>query len=174
MIFVRTGPWAGNDSVIASDWNRTTASVIIGWNTPDAPFQGSVRSSTCKPSSFKPSVYAFSHSLRDWRSLSMSPAKSPAIDSMALSSISSARLTSKSFSASTLASSMANPGPSMVTASGSTISISIPSSSCASASMPCGCWKSALSMFVAMLILNSRRLRAHGKTCRLSHPSPTR
>ena len=54
IICVLTGPEDGNVSIMASDWNLTTASDNIGWNTPQAPAQGSVVSSYFKPSSFKP------------------------------------------------------------------------------------------------------------------------
>ena len=140
-ILVRTGPAAGNDSVIVSDWNRTTASVIMGWNTPDAPFQGSVRSSIWRPSSLSPSVYAFSQSLREARSFSIAAAKSLAIESIALEDMSSAKLAEKSSAASSSAwrSSSSNPGPLIFTSSGSTISISISGSPRAKSSMPCGC-----------------------------------
>ena len=140
-ILVRTGPCAGKVSVIVSDWKRTTASVIIGWNTPDAPFHGSVRSSYWRPNSFKPSVYAFSQSLREFLSFSMSPAKSPARVSKADWSISSAKLSlNVSSSSSPGRMDIAKPGPSMLTSSGSMISISTASSCSPNSSMPWGCW----------------------------------
>jgi len=163
MIFVRTGPAAGNISVMVSDWNLTTASVIMGWNTPDAPDQGSVRSSYWSPSSFKPSVYAFSQSLRELLSLSMSPDRSPASDCSAPSSISSAKLLLKSSVPSPGSIEMSKPSMWILTASGSTISISIALSSCASSSIPLGAWYKPLSIFVAIFVLSSKRFDTAGR-----------
>ena len=160
MSLLRTGPWAGNVSVIVSAWKRTTASVIMGWNTPHAPFQGSVRSSICKPSSFRPSTYVFSQSLRPFLSLSMSDTKSPASDCKAPSFMYSAKLSSKPSSPSSSPGVRVISTPSMpiVTSSGSTISISSGDSCSPSASMPMGCWYRALSMFVAMCVPSSIRV----------------
>jgi len=132
--------------MIVSLWKRTTASVIIGWNTPHAPGQGSVRSSYFKPNRVIPSRYASSQSLREAKSLFTSSARSLASDCSTLSSISSARLAWKSSSPSGLM--LSSKSPIFIsTSSGSTISISrgsIPAWS-ASSSRPWGAWYSALS-----------------------------
>ena len=139
MITVFTGPAAGNVSVIPSLWNRTTDSVSIGWNTPQAPSHGSVRSSYLSPSSFRPSTYVCIHSLRSLMSLSKSATSSSPSDCITLSSMYSARFASK-LSSPVLGSGVRlismSPMP-IVTASGSSISIST-SGSISRASSPMG------------------------------------
>ena len=126
MICVRTGPLAGKVSMMVSDWKRTTASVIIGWNTPQAPSQGSVRSSNFKPKSVMPSLYIFSQSEREPMSLSISSDRSLASDCKTPSSRISARFSSKSASSSPF-SILRTSSPSMLSFidSGSSISISM-------------------------------------------------
>ena len=53
-ILVRTGPAAGNVSLIVSAWNRIAASASTVLNTPQAFSHGSVRSSYLNPSTSKP------------------------------------------------------------------------------------------------------------------------
>ena len=125
-ILVFTGPAAGKLSVIVSLWKRITASVIMGWNTPQAPGQGSERSSYFKPSNCKPSLSIISQSLRESRSLRTSPAKSLTRSCSSRSSISSARLAPKSSLPSSPGSiSISKPPTPILTDSGSSISISI-------------------------------------------------
>ena len=94
MIFVRTGPDAGISSPIACAWNRTTASVSIGWYTPDAPGQGWVRSSIFSPRRSRPLVYADAQSLRLSRSDKNESMRSLAMLSSSSSSMCSARFES--------------------------------------------------------------------------------
>ena len=139
MIWVFTGPAAGNVSTIASDWNRTTASVSIGWNTPHAPFHGSVCSERFKPSSFRPLTYASIQSLRLAMSSSKSPSKSAASSDNVPSSMNSARLASNSSPDSSSGSiSISKPSIPTLTASGSSISISISGSASAASLTPSG------------------------------------
>ena len=150
IIFVFTGPLAGKVSMMVSDWNRTTASVIIGWNTPHAPSQGSVLSSNFKPSSVIPSLYICSQSLREARSLLMSSAKSPAKLCITPSSSTSARFSLKSSSPSLRISRISSPSTLSFTASGSSISISMSGSSFSKAAKPSGAAYSDFSMLISV------------------------
>ena len=62
MMDVLTGPFAGNNSLYACDWNCTAASERTGWVTADAPLKGLERSSYLKPSKSNPLVYCVSQS----------------------------------------------------------------------------------------------------------------
>ena len=147
-ICVFTGPAAGNVSMMPSLWKRTTDSVNMGWNTPQAPCHGSVRSSYFKPRSFRPSTYVCIHSLRSPMSFVNSLTSSLPKDSSALVSMYSARLASKSSSESSGAGARSisiSPKP-ILTDSGSSISISIGSIS--SSSIPRGAAYKPLSMLI--------------------------
>ena len=56
MIWVLTGPAAGNNSLYANAWNWVTASANTGWVAPDAPLNGSDLSSYLNPNKSKPLV----------------------------------------------------------------------------------------------------------------------
>ena len=121
---------------MVSAWNRIAASAKIVEYTPQAPSQGSVRSSYLNPSTSRPFTKVSAHSLRLSISASISPISSSESTERSVSSISSARLPSKDISEgpepgtrviSTLPSSS-------VTMSGLTISISNPPSGSASSS----------------------------------------
>ena len=134
--------------MIPSLWNRTTDSVNMGWNTPQAPCHGSVRSSYLRPKSFRPSTYVCIHSLRSPISLVNSPTNSLPNDSNSLEPMYSARFASKSSSLSLGAGARSisiSPMP-IFTLSGSSISISIGSIS--SSSIPRGAAYKPLSMLI--------------------------
>ena len=139
MICVLTGPAAGKVSMIVSAWNFTSVSVSRGWNTLHAPGQGSVLSSSFRPSSSSPSTYVSNQSLRELASDSYSPIKSPAISDITFSSKNSARLALKSSSPS-----VSGSAPNIIVIPSSGISGSMPSTSVSipgsspSASSPCG------------------------------------
>ena len=150
IICVRTGPFAGKVSMMVSDWKRTTASVIIGWNTPQAPSQGSVLSSNFKPNKTIPSLYIFSQSEREPMSLSISSDKSLARLSKTPPSKTSAKFSSKSMSSSSPFSIDSISSPSILTfsASGSSTSISISGSSFSKPASPCGAAYKLFSMLI--------------------------
>ena len=91
---VRTGPSDGINSFNACAWNCTTDSCSIGWNTPDEPLNGLVRSSIVVPRSSRPSLYIFSHCSREDLSASNNAIKSFDISDKTSSGSISARLAS--------------------------------------------------------------------------------
>ena len=125
IIFVLTGPAAGKVSMIVSDWNLTSASERRGCVTPQAPAQGSVRSSSFIPKRSRPSTYVCIQSLRLDRSSSYSSINSLASEDNTDSGSSSAKFISNSSSGASSGSiSSSNPSVRNVTSSGSSISIS--------------------------------------------------
>ena len=129
----------------------------MGWNTPHAPAQGSVRSSNFSPRSVIPSLYIFSQSLRDARSLSMSSVNSPASNCKSPASITSTRFWLKSSSSSASGSISSSTSPILIfTDSGSSISISISGSSSAKALNPCGASYKLFSMLIIFSLVIRR------------------
>jgi len=93
-IFVFTGPCAGNVSLMVSAWKRMAASANTLEYTPQAPSQGSLRSSYLKPNTSRPRTKVSAHSLRLSRSESILPNNSSATAASWSSSIFSAMLSS--------------------------------------------------------------------------------
>ena len=98
MIFVRTGPPAGNNSLYACAWNWVTDSAMIGCVTPDAPWKGCVRSWYWIPNRSSPLVYPSSHSDLDSWSISYCSRSSDESSPRAESSKASAKFASCSYS----------------------------------------------------------------------------
>ena len=89
---ILTGPAAGNVSLIVSAWNLIAASASTVEYTPQAPSQGSVRSSYLNPRTSNPLTNVSAQSLRLSKSLSTKSMRSSASIDNSSSSISSAML----------------------------------------------------------------------------------
>ena len=152
-IFVFTGPAEGNVSLIVSAWNRIAASANTVEYTPQAPSQGSVRSSYLKPSTSKPLTKVSAHSLRLSMSDSTMSHISLARELRSLSSNTSAKFSSNSPPIAPSASGISVISilpSSSVTLSGFTISISS-SPSPTSSSTPFGAEYSPFSIAISKI-----------------------
>ena len=147
---------------MVSAWKRIAASAKTVENTPQAPSQGSVRSSYLNPSTSKPATNVSAQSFLASISASTSPTRSFARIDSALSSIYSAIFAPNSVisSSPSLGINVTSTEPSsIITISGSTISISSSAStspSIMSSSIPSGAAYNPFSIAILHPLNNSR------------------